>query len=174
MKQDPSNPCLHGKAFSLVEVVLSLGIVSFALLAIFAMFGSSLRSVSETISQQEVLGITRTLGDFLGSTNASYGVGYSTVSNWVAAPDSAPGLFAFVTINGTVTMGSSSADTNRGGRLFRIVPTLSSNVPGITGAADLASNAFIPLQVKIYEVPAAATDISRLMPFFTYETSVFR
>ena len=169
--------------FSLVEVVLALGIVSFALLAIFALFGNTMRSATETVSQNEVLGITRSLGDFLGSTNPSYGVGYATVSNWVAST-SCPGIFAYVGANGTVSIGLSNtigtaADqiTNRAGRLFRIFPTLSTNVPGITSAANLSNNAFIPLQVKIYAVPsvtASTNIITNITPVFTYETSVFR
>lgn len=170
MKQDRTHFVPRGQAFSLVEVVIALGIVSFALLAIFALFGSSLRSASETISQQEVLGITRALGDCLGSTNS--GFGYDKVLTWVGGSD--PGLFAFVTTNGTVTIGLSGSDTNRVGRLFRIVPTLSTNVPGIAKVDDLSTNAFIPLSVKIYQVPVAGVSISNVMPVFTYDTSVFR
>lgn len=182
LRERPAGPAgpTHSGAFSLVEVVIALGIVSFALLAIFALFGSSLRSASETISQQEVLGITRSLGEYLGSTNTNNGiVGYAAVSNWVGSSD--PGIFAFVSNNGAVTIGLSNAIattadtiTNRAGRLYRIVPTLSTNVPGITSASDLATNAFIPLQVKIYEVPTVGASTNNLMPVFTYETSVFR
>jgi Tfp pilus assembly protein PilV len=177
-----NNPCLapdaHG--FSLIEVVLSLGIVSFALLAIFALFGSSLRSASETVSQNEVLGITRSLSDFLGSSSAGYG----TVSNWVSSStDPDPNLFAFIMTNGVVSNGfstntnfSSAANSlaSRTGRLFKIVPTLSQNVPSITNAEDLSNHAFIPLQVKIYAVPTLTTPITNLVPVFIYETSVFR
>ena len=166
-------------AFSLVEVVIAVGIVAFSLLAVFAMFGSSLRSASETVSQHEVIGITRSLGEFLGSTNT--GVGYAAVSNWVAVPSSAPPVFAFVSSNGTVTVGlsnsiGSEANTlaNRTGRLYRIVPTLSTNVPGITNVGNLASNVIIPLNIKIFEVPAVDASTNNLLPVFTYETSVFR
>ncbi len=159
-----------------------MGVVAFALLAIFGMFGMSLKSTSETVSQQEVLGLSRSLGDFLRSTNPAYGAGFGNVSNWVTTGTD-PGLFVFVTKEGAVTNGLSnnsafvsaaSSLTARSGRLFRLVPTLSSNVPGIANIGDVATNAFIPLQVKIYAVPAVETVVSNLQPVFTYETAVFR
>lgn len=188
MKQAPTvySDSNHG-GFSLIEVVMALGIVAFALLAIFALFSNSLRSASETVSQHEVLGITRSLGDYLRSTNNTNSdtnsgrYGYNEVSNWAASPNSVPGLFAYVSNNGTVTIGlsnsiasSASSLTNRAGRLFRLVPTLSSSVPGITNAANLSTNTFIPLQIKIYEVSSVGASTNNLLPVFTYETSVFR
>lgn len=164
--------------FSLVEVILALGIVSFTLLAIFALFGTTMRSTSETSSQNEVLGITRSLSEFLGSTNAGYG----TVSNWVGGGTD-PDLFAFLSTNGVVTYGfktnttfSSAAGSpaTRAGRLFKIVPTLSPAVPGITGPGDLAGQAIIPLHVKIHEVPSLDAPVGSFPPLFIYETSVFK
>ncbi len=178
----PTHPLPHNGAFSLVEVVIAVGIVAFSLLAVFAMFGSSLRSVSETVTQHEAPIITRSLGEFLSSTNPAYGVGYTIVSNWVAN-NSDPQLFALVLSNGTVTNGFGTNDnfknlanslTNRSGRLYRIVPTLSTNVPGITNAANLASNIIIPLSVKIYEVPTLEASTNKLLPVLIYETSVTR
>lgn len=169
----------HRRAFTLVEIVISVGIVSLSLLSIFALFGSSLRSASETVSQQEVLGITRSLGDFLRST--SNGIGYQTVLNWVGSSTD-PGLYAFIASDGTISIGlktstaistAASSLTARAGRLFRLVPTLSLDVPGIT-SSNLADQAFIPLQVQIYVVPAIDSSIAGLAPVFTYETSVFR
>ncbi len=163
-----------------MEVVLALGVVAFALMAIFGMFGMSLRSTSETTSQQEVLGLSRSVGDFLRSTNTAYGAGFDNVSKWIS-DGTDPGLFVFVTADGSVTNGLSnniaqaaSSLTNRSGRLFRMVPTLSSNVPGINAIADIATNAFIPLQIKVYAVPTVETAVSNRQPVFTYETAVFR
>lgn len=170
----------HRSAFTLVEVVIAVGIVGLSLLSIFALFGSSLRSASETVSQQEVLGITRSIGDFLRSGTSS-GMGYTTVLNWVSS-NSDPGLYALITSDGAVTSGlktstnitaAANSPSARAGRLFRLVPALSLNVPGVT-SSNLADQAFIPLQVQIYVVPTMETSISGLTPVFTYETSVFR
>ena len=160
-------------AFSLIEVVLAVGISTFALVAIFGMFSVSLKSSAETISQHEVTGMTRSFGDFLRSTNPASG--FSNVSNWISSD---PGLFCFATTNGAYTNGLSNsiADSiaSRSGKLYRMVIGLSSNAPGITGLADIATNAFIPLQVKVYMVPSVATPVAKLPPVFTYDTSISR
>lgn len=70
------------RAFSLIEIVLAVGIISIALLAIFGMFSVSLRSSAETLSQHEVTGITRSLNDFLSSPR--YGAGFASISNWLS------------------------------------------------------------------------------------------
>lgn len=181
MKQNRAQ--IPRSAFTLVEVVISLGIVSFALLAIFALFGTSLRSASETVSQQEILGITRSLADVLRSgtsttSGSNAGLGYKVVSEWVEN-GSYPVLLAFSGTDGIVKTGTNitAADTalsQRSGRLYRLVPSLSRNVPGISSFNDLANQAFIPLQIKIYEVPTLETGTNNRQPVFTYETSVFR
>jgi len=167
------NPLPAG--FSLIEVVLAVGIVSFALLAIFGMFGVSLKSSSETISQHEVLGLTRSLNDFLRSTNPA--AGFSNVSNWIGND---PGIYCFVATNGTITNGLGtdsgfvSGTSSRSGRLFRAVLSLSSNAPGITSLADVATNAILPIQVRFYSVPSAGLSVSNLQPVYTYDTAISR
>ena len=167
------NPLPAG--FSLIEVVLSVGIVSCALLAIFGMFSVSLKTSADTISQHEVLGLTRSLNDFLRSTNPA--AGFSNVSNWIGND---PGIYCFVATNGTITNGLGtdsgfvSGTSSRSGRLFRAILSLSPNAPGITNLADLASNAIIPLQVRFYSVPSVGLSVSNLQPVYTYDTAISR
>ena len=167
------NPLPAG--FSLIEVVLAVGIVSFALLAIFGMFGVSLKTSADTISQQEVAGMTRSLNDFLRSTNPA--AGFSNVSNWIGND---PGIYCFVATNGTITNGLGtdsgfvSGTSSRSGRLFRAVLSLSSNAPGITSLADVATNAILPIQVRFYSVPSAGLSVSNLQPVYTYDTAISR
>ena len=164
---------ISAAAFSLIEVVLAVGIATFAMVAIFGMFSVSLKSSAETISQHEVAGMTRSFGDFLRSTNPASG--FSNVSNWIGAD---PGLFCFAATNGAYTNGLSNSIsdsiTNRSGKLYRMIIGLSSNAPGITSMADISTNAFIPLQVKVYMVPSVGVSVTNLQPVFTYETSISR
>jgi prepilin-type N-terminal cleavage/methylation domain-containing protein len=159
--------------FSLIEIVLAVGIVSVALVAIFGMFSVSLKSSSETISQHEVLGATRAFNDFLRTTNSAQG--FLNVSNWLTND---PGLFCYTTTNGAYTNGTSNTITDtintRSGKLYRMVLGLSSNAPGISSVADIATNAFIPLQVKVYSVPSIGVSTTNLQPVFTYETAISR
>ena len=167
------NPLPAG--FSLIEVVLAVGIVSFALLAIFGMFGVSLKTSADTISQQEVAGMTRSLNDFLRTTNPA--TGFSNVSNWIGND---PGIYCFVATNGTITNGLGtdsgfvSGTSSRSGRLFRAVISLSPNAPGITSLADVATNAILPIQVRFYSVPSAGLSVSNLQPVYTYDTAISR
>ena len=158
-------------AFSLIEVVLAVGIVSFALLAIFGMFGVSLKTSADAVSQQEVAGMTRSLNDFLRSTNPA--TGFSNVSNWIGSD---PGIYCFVTTNGRFTnaVGIQDSDASRSGRLFRAVLSLSPNAAGISNLADVATNAIIPLQVRFYSVPSAGLSVSNLQPVYTYDTAISR
>jgi len=180
------------EAFSLVEIILAVGIISIALVAIFGMFGTSLRSNSETISQEEVLGLNRSFSDYLRSTN----VGFSNVFGWVKATGTDPGIFAFVQTNGQITngLGSDAAfvavTSARSGRLFRSVIDLSPNMPlrqangtliARPVAADLpataglfTNDAALAVQVRVFSVSSAGAVVTNLQPVLIYDTAVFR
>lgn len=180
--------------FSLVEIVLAVGIVSIALLAIFGLFGSSLQSNAETLSQHEVMGVTRSSVDFLQATNG--GAGFTNVFDWVKTPSSAPEMYAYATANGTFAIGLGSngafmdAADQRPARLFRLVLALSPNMPlrDATGnliprpsvsdlpasAADYTNDAVLALQIKAYSIPDPAADITKFQPIFTYDTTIRR
>ena len=57
--------------FSLVEVVLAVGIVGFALLSIFSLFSVSLQTNSDTVVQVEALSAVKALPAFLQSADTS-------------------------------------------------------------------------------------------------------
>lgn len=168
------------EGFSLVEIVIAVGIVSIALLAIFGVFSTAVKTSGDTISQHEISGLTRSLSDALRTTNSAAGVlNYATLSNTFAASRVASN-FCYISTGGVVTNTTDPAQADalatRPGRLFRMEIDLSSNAPGISNAADLASNAFIPLQVRVYSVPSAAApfDTNKALPVYTYDTAVFR
>lgn len=180
------------RGFSLIEIVLAVGIISISLVAIFGLFGTSLRSNSETIAQHEVLGLSRSLSDFLRSTNA----GFSNVYSWVKDPNSDPGIYSYLQTNGQITnglgsdAGFSGAATSRGGRLFRSILTLSPNMPlrqsdGSliarpsaanlpASAAGFTNDAALAVQIRVYSVPSSNYPPTNLQPAFTYDTAIFR
>ena len=96
--------------FSLVEVVLAVGIVGFALLSIFSLFSVSLQTNNATIEQVEALSAVKALPAVLQSvkdTSTPPNQGFIPVYNWMAnasnptpvtsstATASAPLLYAF-------------------------------------------------------------------------------
>ncbi len=184
----------HRAGFSLIEIVLAVGIVSIALLAIFGLFGTSLRSNAETLSQHEFMGVTRSFGDYLHATNG--GAGFSNVFNWVKTPATAPEIYSFAMTNGSFTNGLGTdpaflaAAGQRPGRLFRLALALSPNMPlrdssgsviSRPSASDLpataasyTNEAVLALQIRAFSVPAPGVTITNLQPVFTYDTTIRR
>lgn len=185
------------RGFSLIEIVLAIGIISFSLVAILGLFGSSLRSNNETISLHEMMGVSRSVSDFLSSTNPASGAGFSNVYGWVQSPSSEPGIYSFVQENGQITNGIGSdvafvsSTAKRSGRLFRILLSLSPNMPikKMSGsneslvarptvsdlpasAAEYTNDASLAVQIKVYSVPATGISVTNLLPAFTYDTMV--
>ncbi len=184
--------------FSLVEIVLALGIVSVSLLAIFGMFGAALKTNNETISQQEVLGMTRSFNDFLRATNASGGGGFTNVYPWIVNTNNQPRLMAFVMTNGIITNGFATNSTfrsvasdprQRQGRLYEMKLSLSPNMPlrqangsliARPQASDLpataaayTNDAMLAIQVSAHVVPSVDAIVTN-QPVFTYETTLSR
>jgi hypothetical protein len=180
-------------AFTLVEVVLAVGVVSFALLAIFSLFSTALRTNSETLSQQEALGVTRAFTGYLGSTN----VGFSNVFTWAKDPVAAPEVYIYSDEDGAFQygLGSDTAFVGklaaRPGRLFRMVLELSRNMPlrDASGAisearpsasvlpasaASYTNDAALALKVRVFDVAAPGLPITNLQPVLTYDAIVPR
>ena len=150
-------------AFSLVEVVLALGITSVALLAIFAMFSSPLQSNQAIVEQQEVLGIARALPIWLQDQLAKSGT-ISTIYSWVQSPvaptasapiyayclpvasgsQMAPNAPAQVVLCSGADATSMANSDKRQGRLFSIYLVISPNCPieisGTTVAKPVTGN----------------------------------
>jgi type II secretory pathway pseudopilin PulG len=138
--------------FTLVEVVLAIGVVSFALLAIFGLFSTSLQNDAQVVDEVEALSATKALPAFLKAQ------GFVTVYTWLeqssnpspvgsgSTAASPPLLYAydlpavsgatssneagqsFITLSPPPTTGT-TAVTNRQGRLFGIYLTVSPNMP---------------------------------------------
>lgn len=141
-----------------MEVVLALGISSFALLAILAMFSLPLQSSQTIVEQQEVFGIARAFPIWLQDQVAKSGT-ISSIYTYVQSPaattDAAP-IFAYclpvasapqmapnapaqvVICSGTDAAAMADAD-KRQGRLFGIYPLISPNCPIETPGASVAN-----------------------------------
>jgi hypothetical protein len=184
----------------LVEVVLALGIVSFGLLGVFAVFSVSLQSNSEVISQYESFGANRALPAFFQQQVQQSG--FNTVYGWVQSPATAPTVYAYMLTN------TSSASTNlqtsirlgtdtalsgeigrHDGRLFRVVFAISPNMPIVNTsgvfvprptASDLPAsylnytNGVLAVQAKLYAVPAVNVLPANTAPALTFDTTINR
>lgn len=70
-------PCFFSAAFSLVEVVISIGIVSFALLTIIGLFGGIMRSSGDNTQRREMTEAVDSLRAFLTEE-----AGFTNAYNW--------------------------------------------------------------------------------------------
>lgn len=142
-----SHRCRMGEGFSLVEVVMAVGIVAFALLAIFGLLGGSLKISADTLGSAEALNARETLDEFLrnewGGTNfaATYqaarggrleDVFVLTFTNNSSGP---PEPVVYKAGDGNLA----SAAAQRTGRLLRASFELSPNFP-VLGANATAGN----------------------------------
>lgn len=133
------------QGFSLVEVVLAVGIVAFALLAIFGLLGGSLKTSADTLGAAEALNARETLDGFL--RNEWGGAEFSTTYEAVRG-DGLEDVFVFTFTNNS-TLESvvyeagdtalAAAAAQRTGRLLRASFELSPNFP-ILGATATAGN----------------------------------
>lgn len=57
--------CVHSRGFSLVEIVIALGIVSFALLAIFGLFTAGLKAEKDSYEDTKLADIVATVATAL-------------------------------------------------------------------------------------------------------------
>jgi type II secretory pathway pseudopilin PulG len=71
------HPSSFSSAFSLVEVVLAIGIVSFALLTIIGLFGGIMKSSGDNSRRREMAETVDSLRSFLNRTN------FDTAYGWV-------------------------------------------------------------------------------------------
>ncbi len=161
------------RGFSLIEVVLAVGVVAFAIIAIIALFGSSLESSRQVTDEDEALGIVRALPAFLQQQ------GFNTVYGWIVASsttptgaatlygynivptplnattavaDSAQMAVIYSSTNPSLTSGATAYQT-RAGRLFAIQLSMSPNMAIHSGTAP---NASIITQPTASQLPSSS------------------
>ena len=155
-------------AFSLIEVVIALGIVSFAILGILAVSSSSLTSNKDSREISEQLLIAKSLPSFFQSASPANGtnswMAYTNASNWATIGYS--NIFAYsATNNGAnqilITTNTSITTSQR---LYRIKLSTNAIQPSV-------SNAAMGLRVSIQAVPNT-TVVPSNNSSFVYDTAI--
>ena len=180
------------RAFSLVEVVIAIAVVTVGIISILAMFGVSFTAVRDVTNQGEAFGVAQALPAYLqtaGFTNVYAGIQAGTATNTYAY--TATNDVIVLDTNGAADM-SASAIALRTGRLFNISLSLSTNAPVVTStnlatapayaptgmpASGLPSgsgygDAYLPINVKIYsisQIPGPAS-MTNSLPVLNYDT----
>lgn len=183
------------KGFSLVEVVLALGIVAFCLLVLFSLLGNSLKTSSDTLGETEALNARETVNEYL---RARWGGGNFTDAYDDLKAGTLGDAYVFALTNALGVAESRvyaagdpdlSADAGkRSGRLLRATFKVSPNFQilgadknlGNFTAADLPasaaaySNAALGVAVDIYDVPGVGSANFTNNRVLSYETTISR
>lgn len=191
------------RAFSLVEVVLAVGVLTLAILALLGLFGPTMSSVRDVVDSNEASGVVTRLNAALFSDDiydyTTLG-GFGTFAGSLAAPAAnQPYLLYFWSERSDINtpLDLKFSDTPPGsselpemeGQAF--IVALEQGMQGVPqppaypfdfGAVDLEG--YFPILVSIYPigpaelVNAAQTDIDSLVtttePVFTYTTAKLR
>ena len=121
----------HRSGFSLVEVVLAIGIVAFCLIAVFGLLPTGLKSVKEANNEAGAANVMNLIADGLrnavttnGGTNFSFSYGGQTVTYAVG------GSRATVTWNNLALEGSINSPIPRFSACLSLTPPVNLVTPG--------------------------------------------
>ena len=186
-------------AFSLIEVVIAIGIVSFALLGIIGLFSATLKTNKDASAQQEGFEIQRMLLSKMQDTNQFPYLGTNAViantlrqiCNMVWRNANTTNYFLYTSNNGgiltTVMTNVAPASTaSYSGILYYVQITAASNIPtafiniyaGITPAGSFSLSNFpfwpsLPLHAIVYSIPTptstSAALISNSTPVISFD-----
>lgn len=138
---------LKAAGFSLIEIVLALGIISFAIVAIMGLFPVALRSAQESQRETRAALIAQQInGDLAASTNTTNRV-VSVGTNLVTVNMAATNTFTF----GYDQAGGTLASTNLTNAIFAAEVLVTPDIP-FTGLSQV--------QTTVYTPPTAAVTAS--------------
>ncbi len=147
-------------AFSLVEVVIAIAVVTVGIISILSLFGVSFTAVREVTNQGEAYGVAQALPAYLqaaGFTNVYASIQAGTATNIYAYCPTNITTAAYSSANtyGSTNVSQVVIDTNnasdmtpalyaqRTGRLFNISLSLSTNAP-VVNSTNTAAPAYAP------------------------------
>ena len=142
-------------AFSLVEIVLAMGIIAFALIVLFALLPVGLKSNTDSIGESQAVNLLQAL---IADRQSSAYTNSSSVYNLPALND------VTTTINGTFYLNEDGVTTNASpaSARYQINYTVypANSIPGY-GAATNYPVSSVPMPVSMHFIvswPAAATN----------------
>jgi len=176
-------------AFSLIEVVLAIGVVAFALLGIVGLFSSSMKNNRESSAQQEAFQAARMISSRMQATNFFHHPdSLGTLQLALSASNGATTNFylyasGVYTTNATLVLTNESPKGMSNGTLYCVQMRLSENLLTITNTfpfgggrtnptyADWTNWPGLPLSVRVYSIPNASAIgmISNAVPVMTFD-----
>lgn len=152
------------RAFSLIEVVLALGVVAIALVGIFSLFSTSLKTNRETTDRQEGIDLHRVVDAGLRDTNVVDDLEKLNGDIYAGAAGSQREFYIFTT-QGEAGWSACMTNTLRplpplpppGGILYHVSVTACSNAPtNVFPASEWTNWPGLPVSVRIHSMPNIA------------------
>lgn len=173
-------------AFSLIEVVLAIGVVAFALLGIVGLFSSSMKNNRESSAQQESFHAARMISSRMQDTNFFLPKSLGDIQS-VLCPAGASKNYFLYTANDTIILTNSPSYGLTNGTLYCVQVLLSQNLATMTNAFPMAGGVTpsssdwpnwqgLPLSVKVYSLPNASltNTITNSVPVMTFDMVIPR
>jgi type II secretory pathway pseudopilin PulG len=180
-------------AFSLIEVVLAIGVVAFSLLGIVGLFSSSIKNNRESSAQQEAFHAARVISSSMQETNFFHPPNSLGTLQLALCPRGATTnyyLYASDVYNsgGTLVLTNERPKGMTDGTLYCVQVQLSENLISLTNTfpfGDGRTNATytdwtnwpgLPLSVRVYTLPngAPTNSITNTVPVMTFDMVIPR
>jgi type II secretory pathway pseudopilin PulG len=179
-------------AFSLIEVVIAIGIASFALLSMFSLFSTSLKSNKDASAQQEGFEVERMITSYFQDTNFMTTSALSALMLNTFQKNRTNSYFIYTTTNGSgnpggittvLTNAPALTSINYSGTLYYVLISGSPNISASTfsgfagvGATPLTSFPSwpsLPLHATVYAIPSTnstnASSLSNSAPVISFD-----
>lgn len=173
-------------AFSLIEVVLAIGVVAFALLGIVGLFSSSMKNNRESSAQQESFHAARMISSRMQDTNFFFPKSLGEIQSLLCSAGASKNYFLY-TANDTIILTNSPSHGLTNGTLYCAQVLLSQNLASMTNAFPMADGVTpsssdwpnwpgLPLSVRVYSLPNAllTNTITNSVPVMTFDMVIPR
>lgn len=176
-------------AFSLIEVVLAIGVVAFALLGIVGLFSSSMKNNRDSSAQQESFQAARMISSRMQDTNFFLPNSLGTIhTNLCASRGATTNYFLYTSNNAIILTNSANSYGVGNGTLYCVQMLHSQNLLSMTNAfpiagggtnpsgSDWANWPGLPLSVRVYTLPnpRLTNTITNTVPVMTFEMVIPR
>lgn len=179
------NTSADSSAFSLIETVLAIGVVAFALLGIVGLFSSSMKNNRDSLAQQESFHAARMITSRMQDTNF-----FLPKSLGALQAELCPSGFTnyyLYTVNEAIVLTNSPTYGLTNGTMYCVQMRLSENLLSITNAFPISAGGApsssdwknwpgLPLSVRVYTLPNAALvkTITNTLPVMTFDMVIPR
>ena len=173
-------------AFSLIEVVLAIGVVAFALLGIVGLFSSSMKNNRDSLAQQESFHAARMITSRMQDTNFFLSKSLGALQSELCSSGSTATYYLY-TVNDAIVLTNSPTHGLTNGTMYCVQMRLSENLFSITNAFPISAGGApssldwknwpgLPLSVRVYTLPNAALvkTITNTPPVMTFDMVIPR